>query len=230
MNAAALPAGLLLCALLCALAVDVQGPDVHSSGPNLLDGQSDDERSWHTNLAPHSGAMALAELCWDMAEGRAGRGASRTVGGGLMYWPLPSRADLASSAAPISDQVAATAAAVPDASAAAHQRSWRSHNTSLCRSVAKAKLWYDMGSRLDASQHSSRHAEPFANDAARSKVAGERGAHSRASLSTAIMTRRSLHDEPCADAQGWGANSTRTRLIQVRAQCSHASVRHLVVI
>ena len=227
MNAAVLPAGLLLCALLCALAVDVRGPDVHSSGPNLLDGQSDDERSWHTNLAPHS---ALAELCWDMAEGRAGRGASRTVGVGLMYWPLPSRADLASSAAPIGDQVAATAAAVSDASATAHQRSWRSHNTSLCRSVAEAKLEHDMGSRLDASQHSSRHADPFANDAARSKVTGERGAHSRASLSTAIMTRRSLHDEPCADAQSWRANSTRTRLIQVRAQCSHASVRHLVVI
>ena len=170
MNAAVL----LLYALVSALAVEVRGPDVQSSG-NHLGRQSDDERSGHTNLAPRSGASAPAELLRrDMAKGPAGRGASKTVGLGLACWPLVSCADFASSATPIG------AAAAPDASAAVRPRGRLLHDGSPCSSIAKVELSKSVALRLNASQHLPRQAESFANGAAPSTVVDERSAQSNA--------------------------------------------------
>ena len=58
---ASMPAGLLLCALLSAVAVD-------AANDNHFDRQSDNGRSSHTNLTSRSCAAALAHLHSDMVE------------------------------------------------------------------------------------------------------------------------------------------------------------------
>ena len=116
-----MPAGLLLCALLSAVAVE-------AANDNHFDRQSGDGRSSHTNLTSRSCAAALAHLHSDMVEAPARRGGLKAVGLGLTWWPLPSRVDLASSAATIDDKAAATATTAQDACGVARQHSRLSDN------------------------------------------------------------------------------------------------------
>ena len=223
-------AGLLLCALLCPLAVEVRGADVATSG-NLLDCQSHDGRSSHTNLTLHLCAAALAQLHGDVAEAPAGRGASKAVGLGPTWWPLPSRADLASSAATIDDQAAATATTAQDACGVARQHSRLSDNASLSWSIAEVQLSSPMGPRFNASQRSPCRSELCDKNAPGAKFMEEiqGGPHGRV-LSSPAVAMRGMDDKPCADAEGRAADSVKARSVQVRPQCSHSSSRHFYVI
>ena len=98
-----------------------------------------DGRSSHTNLTLHSCAAALAQLHGDVAEAPAGRGASKAVGLGPTWWPLPSRADLASSAAPIDDPAAATAATAQEKSKAQVKTEAKTQSDNKAKTEAKAK-------------------------------------------------------------------------------------------
>ena len=223
MNAAVL----LLCLLLSAPAIETRGRDVGSSG-NQSDGQADDERSWHKNLAPCTGAATPAELGEDVAKGPAGRSASKMVGLGLVCCPLQSRANLTSSATPIGDHIAATAATTTGASAAARSRDRLSHDVSLCRSMAEAELSKPTGPKWNAPQHYwKRHAEPFASNTAQFQVVDERSAHGHSSTAV-VMTN--MNDEPCANAVDWGSNTVKARSTQVRPQSLHGSMWHSEVI
>ena len=150
--------------------------------------------------------------------------ASKAMGLGLTWRLLPSRADLASPAAPIGDHAAATAAVAQDASAAARVRGRLSHNASLFGSIAEVELSYPMEPRSNASQRSQRRSESFDNDAAGAQVVDEiqGGPQCRVYFSTAV-TRRGMDDEPCVDAEDRAADSAKARSIQVRPQCSHCS-------
>ena len=158
----------------------------------------------------------------------AGRGASKTVGLGLPCYLLPSRANLTSSATPIGDHIAATAATTTDASAAARSRDRLSHDVSLCRSMAEAELSKPTGPKWNAPQHYwKRHAEPFASNTAQSQVVDERSAHGHSSTAV-VMTN--MNDEPCANAVDWGSNTVKARSTQVRPQSLHGSMWHSEVI
>ena len=221
---ASMPAGLLLCALLSAVAVE-------AANDNHFDRQSDDGRSSHTNLTSRSCAAALAHLHSDMVEAPARRGASKAVGLGLTWWPLPSRVDLASSAATIDDQAAATATTAQDACGVARQHSRLSDNASLSWSIAEVQLSSPMGPRLNASQRSPCRSELCDKNAPGAKFMEEiqGGPHGRV-LSSPAVAMRGMDGKPCADAEERAANSVKARSVQVRPQCSHSSSRHFYVI
>ena len=221
---ASMPAGLLLCALLSAVAVE-------AANDNHFDRQSDDGRSSHTNLTSRSCAAALAHLHSDMVEAPAGRGASKAVGLGLTWWPLPSRVDLASSAATIDDQAAATATTAQDACGVARQHSRLSDNASLSWSIAEVQLSSPMGPRFNASQRSPCRSELCDKNAPGAKFMEEiqGGPHGRV-LSSPAVAMRGMDDKPCADAEERAADSAKARSVQVRPQCSHSSSRHFFVI
>ena len=221
---AAMPAGLLLCILPSALAVDARGPDVVSNG-NHLGGQSDDERSWHMRLALRSGA---AELQGGMAEVSPSprRVASKMMALGLARWPLPCRTDRASSAA-LGDAV--TAAAAQDASATARRRGQLSHNESMCRSnhavAAKASISELAVWGSDDPQHppTPRRTPSFTKSSAQFKVAGSSTSSLDALDPSSTGLTQSKDNELRVDEEGWATGTAPTHWIQVRQQCLHTS-------